>query len=190
MTRWLIALLLTLVTPALAEGPELKLLQFTPRGIRSQRQQVVFQFGQDFLQVYPRGKTAWLDVYRNGRRISHRPLGGTHWVDRELGVALLDENDPEGWALWVKPAKVLYVQAISKNWKGPSYTDEFADSEFSTTGWSTVGVGSNPQNKRFRIEELHESPGEEGDNGRVMVQDYVMFEWDPTEGRFIKQPES
>lgn len=190
MKRCLVALLLTFAAPVLADGPDLKLLKVAPPGIRGHRQQVVFQFGQDVLQVYPRGKTAWLDVYRNGRRISHRPLGGTHWVNRELGVALLDENQPEGWALWVKPAKVLYVQAISKNWKGPSHTDEFADSEFSTTGWSTVGVGSNPQNKRFRIEELHESPGDESENGRMMNQDYVMFEWDPTVGRFVKQPDS
>jgi hypothetical protein len=188
MTRWIVALSLFLPAPALADGPDLKQLKAVPPGVRAQRKQVVFQFGNDTLQVYPRGQTAWLDVYRGGRRISHRPLGGTSWVTPDLSVGLLDDDEPEGWALWIKEGKALTIQAISKNWKGPNYIDSWEDSEFSTTGWSTVGVGRNPENHRIRVVELHESPGEEGENGREMDSYTVNFEWDPAEGRFIKQP--
>lgn len=187
MKKWLLALPLLLTAPAVADSPDLKSLPATPPGVTAQRKQVLFQYGKDVLQVYPRGEVAWLDVYRGGRRISHRPLGGTDWVSPDLSVGLLDTDEPEGWALWIKPQKVLYIQAISKSWKGPAYMEQFEDSEFSTTGWCTVGVGTNPENHRIRVEELHESPGEEGENGREMDRYTVMFEWDPAEGRFIKQ---
>lgn len=139
--------------------------------------------------------SGWLEVYaKKGpsySRISIVEFPNISWAQQEIGATGLSENpkDP-GVLLFIWSGKEVSLLPLPSGWTGPKgELEQFSGSEFSTTGWSTVNIEHDPVSGLVRVDERHESPGEETEEGRKMDVFHVFYTWDPKSQRFIKSPE-
>ena len=124
-------------------------------------------------------------------RVAQVQLPSLAWADLELNaISIFEKGQDPGLVLFARDGKVLNLLALPGGWRTPATVeDHYEDSEFSTTGWCTVGLGRDPKTGLVRVEERHESPGEETPEGRQMDVDYVYYTWSPKEHRFVKSKE-
>jgi hypothetical protein len=205
MLRKSLLLLIALTAVAYAKPPEFHLLKTAPSGLgklsksksKAKYYRIETPKGSPELvaaSFLNRG-SCWLEVCsKKGPeydRVALVKLPNLAWADLQLdAMPILDKGQDSGLVLFARDGKLLCLLVLPGGWRSPATVeDQYNDSEFSTTGWCTVGLGRDPKTGLIRVEERHESPGEETPEGRKMDVDYVYYTWSPKEHRFIKSSE-
>ena len=139
---------------------------------------------EQYLHFWKEGGRAWLDVYSRHTRTAHHPVGA-EWLGEKVSLGELDARHHSGRVAWIRSGKALSLLVFPLDWSQPPVAQTLYDSEFSTTGWCTVDGDRDPATGMFRVDELHESPGEETENGRQMDIRHVYYEWRSQRGEFV-----
>jgi hypothetical protein len=106
----------------------------------------------------------------------------------EITVLFLHEERPEEGFVFTNANNLhLYLSVFSGDGKHYITDADYEGSEFSTTGWTTVGTGR-AENGYLAVLETSESPGEETEEGRKMETSIAATHvWTPSKKAFIHE---
>ena len=135
------------------------------------------QDGQGMIDIYgPKTEKPW-------QLLVHLEVPA-HWGHGMYSVSYLNSDSKTGWVIWSDDGTVDAL-AFPVGWEGETVWGGCSPGEFSTTGWSSVGVSEGDGMFGFYVR--HEWPGEETEDGRATEgydDDYV---WSFAERRFVLQ---